>query len=435
MYRTITLALSVLMLTATPLAHAAFTCPPMPTAITNVNRNIKSDISASVGSLGKVKVGEIAIKTEIEAKNLFEKYPNVDKLVALQTMSATYCDMLKNTTAIPEIEKIDRWETFQDKVLDLRTNPPKAPRGQTQPSASSATATKLTPEDSRMKLGQMSLQYTPGDFVRSAKMGDLTAVKLFLTAGMDPNATTGTSPSRHGEDQGQTALMSAASQGHTKIVAALVKAGADVKKSDSIYTALSLAASGGHVDSLRILLDKGFDAESINDAFIDAVGYRQRDAMRLLIDRGADVKKVGSRAMIFLLKRGGGAVNGEDVKEVSGIVNSLLDLGADPNGKDRDGWTALLGAAHGGYPSAVRLLLDRGADVNAKCDCPNSGYGGSTALMLAASKGDLESVEALLGKGADINLRDDNDKTALTRAELSERGKRIVQLLKESGAR
>ena len=89
MYVAITFTLSVLFLTAAPLVHAAFTCPPMPIAVTSVNRDIKSDISASVGSLGKVKVGEIGIKTEIEAKNLFAKYPNVDKLFALQTMSAT----------------------------------------------------------------------------------------------------------------------------------------------------------------------------------------------------------------------------------------------------------------------------------------------------------------------------------------------------------
>lgn len=101
-----------------------------------------------------------------------------------------------------------------------------------------------SPEEARTKLGQMSLHYTPEDFVQSAKTGDLTAVELFLKAGMDPNATTGSSPNSLGEDKGQTALMAAASKGHTKIVAALVKTGADVKQSNSIHTALSLAVSG-----------------------------------------------------------------------------------------------------------------------------------------------------------------------------------------------
>ena len=89
-------------------ALAAFTCPPMPAAVTSVSTDIKSDISASIGGLGKIKVGEIAIKTETAAKNLFAKYPNVDKMLALQTMSATYCDMLKSTTALREVEKLRR---------------------------------------------------------------------------------------------------------------------------------------------------------------------------------------------------------------------------------------------------------------------------------------------------------------------------------------
>lgn len=148
--------------------------------------------------------------------------------------------------------------------------------------------------------------------------------------------------------------------------------------------------------------------------------------MRLLLDRGAEVNKVGSRAMIWGVENG----EGEHDKEVSDITKFLLDLGVDPNGRNQHGWTALLGAAHLGYPSAVRLLLDRGADVNATCDCPNTGYGGSTALMLAAHGGHLESVEALLGKGADVNQSNERGETALTRAD----NPRIVQLLKESRA-
>ena len=442
MYLAITLALSVLYLTTAPFAYAAFNCPPMPTAVTSVNKDIKSDISASVGSLGRVKVGEIGIKTEIEAKNLFAKYPNVDKLLALQTMSATYCDMLKNTTAISELEKIERWERFQDKVLDLRSNPPTAPKGQSQPSTTVAAgaAAKLTPLAARVELGKISLQYSPEDFVRSAKMGDLAAVNLFLTAGMDPNATTGSSPNSIGEDIGQTALMAAASKGHSKIVVALLTAGADVKKSNSTHTALSLAASAGYVDILRVLIGKRTDVDAINDAFIDAAGSRRLDAMRLLVERGAEVKKVGSRALIFLMSRGGGSVNGEGEhdREVSELVKVLLDQGAAPNGKDQHGWTPLLAAAYGRYPSAIRLLLEKGAVVNEKCDCPDTGYGGSTALMLAVNRGALASVEALLSKGADVNQRNDKGETALTMAETNvsngDKALGIVNLIKASRA-
>ena len=102
-------------------AYANISCPPMPDAVTSVNKDFKSEISASVGSLGKIKAGDISVKTEIQANNLFAKYPNVDKLLALQTMSATYCEMLSRSS-IPEAEKLNRWEKFQDKVLDLKVS-------------------------------------------------------------------------------------------------------------------------------------------------------------------------------------------------------------------------------------------------------------------------------------------------------------------------
>lgn len=436
MYPRLTLTLPALFLTVAPPALAAFTCPPMPVAVTTVNTDIKSDISASVGSLGKIKVGEIASKTEIEAKNLFAKYPNVDKLLALQTMSATYCDMLKNTTAIPEIEKIDRWERFQDKVLDLRSTPtaPKPQGKQTQPSTNSALPSKPAPQAARIQLGKLGLPYEPRAFVGSAEAGDLAAVALFLAAGMDPNATTGSSPNST-SDRGQTALMAAASKGHTKVVAALVEAGADVNKTNSIFTPLTLAAAAGHIDVLRILLNKPVDAEAINRAFVNAAGSRRREVVRVLLDRGADIRKAGPSAMVFLLSRGGGSVNreGEGDAEVSEVLKTVLDSGADPNGRDQNGWSPLLAAAKGRFPTAIRLLLERGADVNVKCDCPNSGYGGATALMLAVRARAPESVEVLLGKGAEVNQADDRGETALTLARSNgggdENARRIDQLL------
>jgi ankyrin repeat protein len=289
-----------------------------------------------------------------------------------------------------------------------------------------------SPQDARAELSRMSLEYTPADFVRSAKTGDLTAVRLFLTAGMNPNATT-PSDAYGTNGGGWTAVMSAASEGQTKVVGALVKAGADDKKGDYIFNALTLAASRGHIDSVRILLDKDLDAHAINDAFVSAVAKRHQDIMRPLVDKGADVEKVGPHAIALLLNDG--AANGEDTyggKEVSDIVKAVLDLGADPNGRDEDGWTALLRAAYGEYPTTLRLLLDRGADVNAKCNCPVSGYGGATALMIAARNGGLEGVKALLAKGAEVNQRDENGSTALALAVGGSRNLNVIQLLKAS---
>ena len=98
-------------------SYAALSCPESPR--TGVSKDVKSDIDARVGSLGPVKAAQIKMRTEVVSKNLFEKYPNIDRLVAIQLMSATYCNILNNSTSVSDNEKLDRWEKFQDNVFTL----------------------------------------------------------------------------------------------------------------------------------------------------------------------------------------------------------------------------------------------------------------------------------------------------------------------------
>src|SRR5262249_56438554 len=44
----------------------------------------------------------------------------------------------------------------------------------------------------------------------------------------------------------------------------------------------------------------------------------------------------------------------------------LLDLGLDPNGRNREGRTALMGAALKGRAPVVQLLVDRGAKLDTR---------------------------------------------------------------------
>jgi Ankyrin repeats (many copies) len=63
----------------------------------------------------------------------------------------------------------------------------------------------------------------------------------------------------------------------------------------------------------------------------------------------------------------------------------------------------LMIAAVSNQPDLVDLLIEHGADVNAK------GKWGATALHLAAWRGSADAVDALIHHGADINARSDND--------------------------
>lgn len=85
----------------------------------------------------------------------------------------------------------------------------------------------------------------------------------------------------------------------------------------------------------------------------------------------------------------------------------------------------LIAAAAKGDTEKLELLLERGADIDAR-----DKYG-VTALMLASANGYTATTEFLLGKGARINLTADNGMTALMAAERGGRSD-IVVLLKEA---
>ena len=84
----------------------------------------------------------------------------------------------------------------------------------------------------------------------------------------------------------------------------------------------------------------------------------------------------------------------------------MISKGA--NVKDKYVETALMWASKEGHKEVVELLIEKGADVNAR---DNAGW---TALMDASYNGHKEIVELLLEKGADFKIRNKNGKTALS---------------------
>ncbi len=123
-------------------------------------------------------------------------------------------------------------------------------------------------------------------------------------------------------------------------------------------------------------------------------------------------------------------------------INAFLDAGINPNAQNAaDGRTALISAAARGDLEVVKVLLERGADVNVKdkqeytalfhaieamyedvatvlLDQPNldpsaRGKNGVTALMSYAWRDNKEAVRKLLDRGADVNAQDNDGDTAL----------------------
>jgi uncharacterized protein len=105
-------------------------------------------------------------------------------------------------------------------------------------------------------------------------------------------------------------------------------------------------------------------------------------------------------------------------------AKALLDRGSP---LQHEGWTPLHYAASAPDEQVLRLLLDRGAAVDARA------ANGSTALMMAANYSSEASVKLLLERGADPKARNGSGRNAADFARLVGRDALAAQL--EAAAR
>jgi ankyrin repeat protein len=99
-------------------------------------------------------------------------------------------------------------------------------------------------------------------------------------------------------------------------------------------------------------------------------------------------------------------------------VRLLIEKGANIEAKASNGWTALRWASSNGHEAVVKLLLEKGADVELLlekgADVDAKDRAGKTALQRAAENGHEAVVKLLVEKGADIDAMDERyGRTAL----------------------
>ncbi|XP_059949428.1 ankyrin repeat and KH domain-containing protein 1 isoform X1 [Mesoplodon densirostris] len=261
--------------------------------------------------------------------------------------------------------------------------------------------------------------FTP--LILAATAGHVGVVEILLDKGGDIEAQS--------ERTKDTPLSLACSGGRQEVVDLLLARGANKEhRNVSDYTPLSLAASGGYVNIIKILLNAGAEINSrtgsklgISPLMLAAMNGHV-PAVKLLLDMGSDINaqiETNRNTALTLACFQGRAE----------VVSLLLDRKANVEHRAKTGLTPLMEAASGGYAEVGRVLLDKGADVNAP-PVPSSR---DTALTIAADKGHYKFCELLINRGAHIDVRNKKGNTPLW---LASNGGHfdVVQLLVQAGA-
>ena len=237
--------------------------------------------------------------------------------------------------------------------------------------------------------------------------GKVNEVKKCIKNGLDVNFTS---------KDGNTPLLLAAAKGEDEWFYQLIKNGADIHHSMSDGTNLLHAATMGESpDIIRFLLKKGFDINAganggyrpIHIAFAKLNTYlialltRQGADLSLKNEEGISAHDLGKRLKV-------------NFKEIRKIDATTMD----------DGFYPLFDAVKFGDLEMIRLLKDKGADIN-KIE-----RGGMSPFSMAKNARTMRLLKQL---GADVNLQDEDGVTALM-YHADDNKKSKINLLLELGA-
>jgi ankyrin repeat protein len=252
----------------------------------------------------------------------------------------------------------------------------------------------------------------------AAQQGCIECARLLLAGGADINET---------DAEGTSVLVFAAHSGEGAFAKFLLDRGAEPNTYGAGYTALHAAVLRNDPDLLKVLLAHGANpnARMTNGTsvrrvardfalpaplagatpFLLAAKYASVDLMRILAAGGADVKlrayddttPLIAAAGAMLRTGAGSATFGlnapvENEAHALEAVKLVLDLAGDASATNQAGESAVHVAAFRGYNKIIQLLVERGANLQARNER------GETPLALTKGLPRLESTADLLHK-------------------------------------
>ncbi|XP_060944865.1 ankyrin repeat domain-containing protein 50 [Limanda limanda] len=254
----------------------------------------------------------------------------------------------------------------------------------------------------------------------TSRQGHVKVLTVLLEWAKRQHPETAAQMMEHVDNEGWTALRSAAWGGHSEAVRLLLDAGADVDGCDGeARTALRAAAWGGHEEIVLTLLDYGAQVDKADGKgrtpLIAAAYMGHHEAVEILLDRKAEVDLADGDGRTALSVAALCVPTAAGIKSYGEVASLLLERGADPGHRDHDGMTPLLLAAYEGHEEVVELLLEAGADVDetAGPDGNVPAAAAVTPLLAAAAMGHMKTVSRLLFWGAAVDAIDCEGRTAL----------------------
>lgn len=173
---------------------------------------------------------------------------------------------------------------------------------------------------------------------------------------------------------------------------------------------------------LTLILGLALAAPALPQEAFDLLRKGDTAAVRALVEKSPRLVEARDAQGLSLLHY---AAYGRD----AGLVEFLIDKGAESGAAGPSGETPLMVAASNDRAEIVAALLKKGAPLEAKNE-----YGRTALVLCAREQGQAATARILLEAGADIEAADRNGSTALELA--AWRGKtEFVDLLLERGAR